>query len=128
MTHHRYLSRLCMGLALALASPLMHAQSAPVADAQGVLHDAAGMTLYTYDPDAAGRSVCSGPCARIWPPVMASASAAAQGALDLAVRDDGSRQWAVHGHPLYGYVADVTPGQASGDGVNGRWHVAHVRP
>jgi predicted lipoprotein with Yx(FWY)xxD motif len=44
------------------------------------------------------------------------------------VRDDGSRQWAYKGKPLYGYVADVTPGQASGDGVNGRWHVARISP
>jgi predicted lipoprotein with Yx(FWY)xxD motif len=86
------------------------------------------MTLYTYDPDAAGRSVCDGPCARIWPPALAPADARAAGALDLAVRDDGSRQWAVHGRPLYGYVADVTPGQASGDGVNGNWHVARTTP
>lgn len=128
MTPHRYLPGLCIGLALALASPLMHAQSAPVADAQGILHDAAGMTLYTYDPDAPGRSVCSGPCARVWPPALAPADARAHGPLDLAAREDGSRQWALHGHPLYGYVADVRPGQASGDGVNGRWHVARTVP
>jgi predicted lipoprotein with Yx(FWY)xxD motif len=126
MTYHRFIPALA--IALALATPLAHAQSAPAADAQGVLHDAAGMTLYTYDPDAAGRSVCSGPCARVWPPAMAPADAAAQGALDLAVREDGSRQWALHGRPLYGYAADVTPGQASGDGVNGRWHIAHIAP
>ncbi|HEX5304958.1 MAG TPA: hypothetical protein VFW82_02605 [Dyella sp.] len=130
MTRHRTLHGpgLAMALVLACASPLAHAQSAPVADAHGVLHDATGMTLYTYDPDAPGRSVCSGPCARIWPPVMAPAGAAASGALDLATREDGTRQWAVHGHPLYGYVADVNPGQASGDGVNGNWHIARVSP
>lgn len=128
MTRHRYLHGLCMSLALALASPLTHAQSAPSADAQGILHDAGGMTLYTYDPDTPGRSLCSGPCAKVWPPVMAAAGAVAHGPLDLAVRDDGSHQWAVHGHPLYVYVADVNPGQASGDGVNGRWHIAHLTP
>lgn len=71
MTPHRYLPSLCMGLVLALASPLMHAQSAPVADGRGILHDPAGMTLYTYDPDAPGRSVCTGPCAKVWPPLLA---------------------------------------------------------
>jgi predicted lipoprotein with Yx(FWY)xxD motif len=120
--------QLVLGLVLAATSTLMRAQSAPVADARGVLHDASGMTLYTYDPDTPGRSVCSGPCAKIWPPVIAAADARPHGAVDLAVRDDGSHQWALHGHPLYGYVADVTPGQASGDGVNGRWHVARISP
>ncbi len=128
MTRHRYLPGLCTGLTLALASPLMHAQSAPVADARGVLHDAGGMTLYTYDPDTPGHSRCSDPCAKVWPPAMAAAGATPHGAFDLAVREDGSRQWAVRGHPLYGYVADVNPGQTSGDGVNGRWHVAHASP
>ena len=121
-----HIHRLGLSLGLAVTGMLVHAQSAPVADAQGVLHDASGMTLYTYDPDAPGHSACSGPCARIWPPLLAAPDAQPHGALDLAVREDGSHQWSVHGHPLYGYVADVTPGQASGDGVNGRWHIARI--
>ena len=126
MTYHPLLGALA--IILALAASTVHAQSVPVVDAQGILHDAGGMTLYTYDPDATGRSVCTGPCAKVWPPAMATAGAVAHGPLDLAVREDGRRQWAIHGHPLYGYVADVTPGQASGDGVNGRWHIAHITP
>lgn len=130
MTFHpcRHLVGAGLALAISLASPFLRAQSVPVADAQGVLHDARGMTLYTYAPDTPGHSACNGPCARVWPPVMAQSGAAAHGALDLAARDDGNRQWSVHGHPLYGYVADVTPGQASGDGVNGRWHIARIAP
>ena len=41
----------------------------PVKTMDGVLVGAGGMTLYTFDRDAAGsgKSVCNGPCATNWP-------------------------------------------------------------
>jgi Secreted repeat of unknown function len=33
------------------------------------LVDSKGMTLYTFDKDAGGKSMCNGPCADNWPPV-----------------------------------------------------------
>ena len=47
---------------------------APLKMANGMMVDAAGMTLYTFDNDKAGsgKSVCNGPCAGLWPPLMAS--------------------------------------------------------
>ena len=44
--------------------------------------DAKGMTLYTFDKDAGGKSACNGPCATNWPPLMAGADAKAIGRLD----------------------------------------------
>jgi len=43
--------------------------------------DAGGMTLCTFDRDAAGsgRSVCDGPCVTPWPPLAAGAQAADSG-------------------------------------------------
>jgi hypothetical protein len=38
-------------------------------------------------------------------------------------RDDGARQWAVNGKPLYFFAADVNAGEAKGDGKGGVWHV-----
>ncbi len=44
--------------------------------ADGVLTNASGMTLYTFDKDTAGngKSVCNGPCATSWPPLAATAT------------------------------------------------------
>ena len=61
--------------------------------ADGTLTNASGMTLYTFDKDAAGKSACNGPCAANWPPLMAASGAAASGGLDD--RDARRRQQAV---------------------------------
>jgi predicted lipoprotein with Yx(FWY)xxD motif len=112
-------------LVLAALPALAFAQ-APAQTADGVLTNAAGMTLYTFDKDAAGsgKSACNGPCAGNWPPLMAAADAKASGDYTIVTRDDGGRQWAYKGRPLYGWVKDAKPGDRTGDGFNGVWHVA----
>jgi predicted lipoprotein with Yx(FWY)xxD motif len=67
----------------------------------GVLVDAAGQTLYSFDKDAAGKSNCSGSCATAWPPLLAAGEAQATGYWSIILRDDGSKQWAYQGKPLY---------------------------
>ncbi len=101
------------------------AQTAPVKVMDGVLTNAAGMTLYTFDKDAAGsgKSACNGPCATNWPPLMAAADAKASGDYSIITRDDGSKQWAYKGMPLYLWAKDGKPGDRTGDGVNNVWHV-----
>lgn len=37
---------------------------------------------------------------------------------------DGKRQWAYKGKPLYLFVKDTKPGDTSGVGVGGVWHLA----
>ena len=40
-------------------------------------------------------------------------------------RTDGSHQLTYNGHPLYTYIGDTAPGQASGNNLNlngGLWH------
>ena len=86
--------------------------------------NSAGMTLYTFDKDAGGRSVCNGQCATNWPPLMAAADAKASGDYSIITRDDGAKQWALKGKPLYAWVKDQKPGDKTGDGVNSVWHVA----
>lgn len=101
--------------------------AAPAKVADGVLTNAAGMTLYTFDRDAAdsGKSVCNGPCATNWPPLMAAADAKASGAWSVVTRDDGAKQWAYKGRPLYAWAKDTKPGDKTGDGfANNTWHVA----
>jgi predicted lipoprotein with Yx(FWY)xxD motif len=88
------------------------------------LVDAKGMTLYTFDRDTTGKSACNGQCAQNWPPLMAAAGTAASGDWTVVTRDDGSKQWAYKGKPLYLWVKDTKPGEVTGDGVNNVWHVA----
>jgi predicted lipoprotein with Yx(FWY)xxD motif len=83
-----------------------------------------GMTLYTEDTDTKGKSVCNGPCAQSWPPLAAAADAKPVGDFTIITRDDGSLQWAYKDKPLYFWKGDKQPGDTTGEGVAGRWHVA----
>ena len=83
------------------------------------------MTVYTFDKDVAnsGKSACNGPCATLWPPVMAGASDQPSGAFGIVTRDDGSRQWSYKGKPIYTYQNDKQPGDKGGDNFKDVWHV-----
>jgi predicted lipoprotein with Yx(FWY)xxD motif len=89
------------------------------------LTDTRGMSLYTFDKDADGKSACNGPCAANWPALKADAGDAPRDNYTVIARDDGSRQWAYKGKPLYTFVKDQKAGDVSGDGfLNGAWHLA----
>lgn len=100
--------------------------AAPVNSADGVFVNADGMTLYTFDKDVAGsgKSVCNGPCATNWPPLMAASGASGSGDWSIIVRDDGGSQWAYKGKPLYRWIKDQKPGDRTGDGFNNVWRLA----
>jgi predicted lipoprotein with Yx(FWY)xxD motif len=100
--------------------------AAPTQVSGGVLTGSNGMTLYTFDKDVAGsgKSTCNEGCARNWPPLMGQAGDMASGEYSLITRDDGSKQWALKGKPLYYWVKDQKAGDRTGDGVNKVWHVA----
>ena len=117
-------SGLVMGFVLA-GCACLSSEQVPTKIADGVLADTAGMTLYAFDKDVAnsGKSVCNGPCATNWPPLMAKAGAMATGDYSIVTRDDGKMQWAFKGKPLYLWSKDQNPGDKTGDGVNGVWHV-----
>ncbi len=65
--------------------------------ADGTLTNTAGMTLYTFDKDSAGKSACNGPCATNWPPLMAGSSAKASGDWSVVKRDDGPQAVGLQG-------------------------------
>jgi len=117
--------RIALPVAAFALSSLAFAQ-APVKTEGGMLTNAGGMTLYTFDKDQAGsgKSACNGPCAANWPPLMATADAKPGGDYSIITRDDGGKQWAYKGKPLYYWAKDSKPGDKSGDGFNGVWHVA----
>ncbi len=87
---------------------------------QQVLVDSNGMTLYWFVPDTSTKSNCSGQCATYWPPVKGplTAGSGVTGTLGTITRSDGTTQATYDGHPLYTYVGDKSPGQATGNGKN----------
>jgi predicted lipoprotein with Yx(FWY)xxD motif len=86
------------------------------------------MTLYTFDRDTtgSGKSVCNGPCATNWPPLMATDADTPAGDYTVVTRDDGKKQWAMKGKPLYYWAKDTRPGDKTGDNVGTVWHI--VKP
>jgi len=113
-------------LATSAIAPAAHAQAAATT-MDGVLVGPTQMTLYVFDKDTAGsgKSMCNGGCATNWPPLMAPADATPSGDWSVVTRDDGSKQWAYKGRPLYHWAKDAKPGDKTGDGMlNKAWHVA----
>jgi len=96
-----------------------------------VLVTGKGFTLYWFAPDTPTKSAYNGDCTAYWKPLKgpATLSVGVTGTLGTIKRSDGSVQATFDGHPLYTYVSDTAPGQASGDGTNldgGVWHVVKV--
>jgi len=88
------------------------------------LVDAKGMTLYTWGNDTIpAKSLCNGPCATNWPPLAAAGDAAPMGDWTVVTRDDGTKQWAYKGKPLYTYKTDTKEGDVTGNG-RGKWAAA----
>ena len=120
---------------------------------QIVYADAHGLTLYTYELDRPGKSVCTAECAMSWPPLLAERGDQPIGDWSIVRRLDGTRQWALKGSPVYRFSKDVDPGSIGGNspqrfgrgpdiGERGaklaripddapipkRWHVAYYYP
>ena len=88
---------------------------------QTILVDAAsGLALYEFTGDAANQSNCTGACLTIWPAHAATAAEQASGNFTIFTRaDNGTRQWAYKGHPLYTFISDTTANNATGNGIQG---------
>jgi predicted lipoprotein with Yx(FWY)xxD motif len=115
---------LALATTLAVGCASLRAQGAPADYYDGVLVDySKKMTLYTFDKDPDGRSVCNGPCAANWPPFMANADEKDVAGFTKVKRDDGKLQWAYKGKPLYFWVKDQKPGDKTGDGFNNVWRI-----
>ncbi len=98
-----------------------------------VLVDGKGLTLYLFVPDKRRHVTCVQGCAVAWPPVMLpnGARAVAAGAakptlLGSDADPAGGRVVTYDGWPLYTWVGDRKPGQATGQALNvngGLWYV-----
>jgi predicted lipoprotein with Yx(FWY)xxD motif len=56
-------------------------------------------------------------CYKVWHPFLASAGAQPSGFWDIAVREDGKRQWIYQGYALWTYDVDKKPGDINGNDV-----------
>ncbi|MGH9029002.1 MAG: COG4315 family predicted lipoprotein [Acidimicrobiales bacterium] len=100
-----------------------------------MLENGEGLTLYLFVTDhQSGHSTCNGECAQGWPPLRlpsgVSQPLAGPGVksslLGITTRSDGSVQVTYNRWPLYTWVGDSGPGQATGQGINnlgGLWYV-----
>src|ERR1700759_183289 len=93
-----------------------------------VLTDAKGDTIYVYSKAMRGEaSTCTMTCAKEWPAVKGKPEAAMgvkfAGSLSSVKDMDGTVQATYDGYPLYTYAGDMAPGETSGNGAGGVWHV-----
>jgi predicted lipoprotein with Yx(FWY)xxD motif len=111
-------------LALSFVAGSAAAADVGLKKADGILVDASGKTVYTFDKDVAdsGKSACTGQCASLWPPVAADAAQPAA-PYSVITREDGIKQITYKGKPLYHYSADQKAGDRKGDNFKDIWHV-----
>lgn len=91
-----------------------------------ILVDGDGLTLYLFDNDADGESVCYDDCAVTWPPLLGDATVGGEADASLlgtTTRQDGTEQVTYAGMPLYHYAGDGQPGDVAGQGLGGVWWV-----
>jgi len=91
-----------------------------------------GTTVYRLAADPKNKSVCSGTCATIWPPVLLASgqkSPVGHGVHGLGTinRANGKHQVTYQGVPLYRFIGDHNAGQATGNIKDtwGRWWVVN---
>lgn len=97
-----------------------------------ILTDPAGKTLYIFKNDVpnSGKSTVSGNVAVAWPPLVLASGEPVKpqglsGSVSLITRDDGSKQVAYNGLPLYYFNRDNAPGDVNGQGVGNVWFVVN---
>jgi predicted lipoprotein with Yx(FWY)xxD motif len=98
-----------------------------------VLVNSRGRTLYMFVPDHRKKVTCKGACAASWPPLkvkkkkkLTAGGAARKKLLGSDKNPGGGRVVTYNRWPLYTYVADTRPGQATGQALNlngGLWYV-----
>jgi len=91
-----------------------------------VMVGANGHTLYAFTDDPEKQTTCFDACAQAWPPLtvaddfVISDELQASGASTID-RPDGTKQLVMGKWALYYYAGDGAPGDANGQGVNGKW-------
>ncbi len=91
-------------------------------------------TLYHLQPETARHIVCTGACAKLWPPLLVKsrhvqlrAGAGVHGRLSIVRRPDGKLQATFNGMPLYTFAGDHRRGDVNGQGFMHVWFVLAAR-
>jgi predicted lipoprotein with Yx(FWY)xxD motif len=113
---------IAMAASAAMAAP--DERAAPVRVQKTIYGEAftdnKGMTLYYRT----AKDECVGSCLKEWKPIRAAEVARPVGDWTIVVRpDDGGRQWAWQGKPVYTSTRDHEAGDVAGDGAPG-WETA----
>jgi predicted lipoprotein with Yx(FWY)xxD motif len=123
------------GTSASASTPAYHLQARTIAGLGRIITDGSGFTLYMYAPDHQGASRCTGFCAQQWPPLVLPSGAdkpmAGPGVvarlLGTVRRPGGRLQVTYNGWPLYLWIGDSAPGQATGQADDmGLWYVVSV--
>jgi predicted lipoprotein with Yx(FWY)xxD motif len=127
-----------LGLAIGLPATAQDDQVAKLEVEQdqpfgAYLTDAEGRALYmfTADEKGAAQSACEGECADAWPPLLTQGEPqlgeqVSEDLISTIEREDGATQVAYAGWPLYYFVKDQGPGEATGQdvhGFGGEWYL-----
>jgi predicted lipoprotein with Yx(FWY)xxD motif len=100
-----------------------------------ILENGHGQVLYLFEKDKHGKSACYGACAAAWPPVFTTGKPTAGSGVKASLlgttkRKDGKTQVTYNGHPLYAFVEDTKPNQATGQGstaFGAKWLVMNAK-
>jgi predicted lipoprotein with Yx(FWY)xxD motif len=127
----RVMPMLMIGLVatgVASAGPKTSTSAIKVSTALGseILVDSKGLTLYHYTAEKRGSIKCTGACAKLWLPLVASAkptagAGVAAAKLGTIKRPDGIVQITYNGMALYRYASDKRAGQTKGQGLDSHW-------
>lgn len=103
-------------------------------DGKEYITDSKGMTLYFFTKDNVGtidkppKSNCATGCRENWPPYFSKKIMVSKNlnSADFTsfLREDGNRQTAYKGWPLYYFYKDVKPGDILGEGLQNIWFSA----
>lgn len=102
---------------------------------QKILVDSSGRTLYLFEKDTGGKSLCTGGCASAWPPLLTKGKVQAGTGISTSLlgtinRGNGDMQATYNGHPLYTFSGDSRPGQTNGEGLTAfgaRWYAVSAQ-
>lgn len=78
-----------------------------------------GARLFVFEKDPPGQSTCNLGCESAWLPLYVSEESSGKqvGLWTILVRDDGTKQWAYKGQPIYRRYHDL-PGETETDGFH----------
>lgn len=123
------------GSGASASAPAYRVQARTIDGLGKIITDGKGFTLYMYAPDHQGTSRCTGFCAQQWPPLLlpsgvdkpTGGSGVVASLLGTVRRPGGRLQETYNGWPLYLWIGDSAPGQATGQADDmGLWYAVSV--